>query len=294
MQTTGQKAPGPGQYQQTHDLKTAAPNYGFGSSKRESGSALNTITPGPGNYGHKAFVGQEGSQSTMHSKLSFKTIQGTAGLSPGPGAYTHSLKDLKAAPSFAIGKEKRGAGAVSKQALVAPGSGKYLPNITMILPSQAKWGFGTEKRASPIDANKAKQAPGPGAYEQKPQAFGNTKFAYGIRLKESASVTSVPGSGQYDPQHKSILKSLPAFSIAGRLDGKGKSSQSAVPGPGAYEQKGVNLKAAPKYGFGSEVREDKASRKLSVPGPGSYKLKATIGDVPDYAMPGRSEQSKYV
>ena len=92
-------------------------------------------------------------------------------------------------------------------------------------------------------------------------------------------MTAVPGSGQYDPQHKSILKSLPAFSMAAKFEGKGKGSQSVLPGPGAYEQKGANLKAAPQYGFGSDTREDKASRKLSVPGPGSYKLKATIGDV---------------
>jgi hypothetical protein len=31
----------------------------------------------------------------MHSKLSFKTIDAVAGHSPGPGAYTHSLKTLK-------------------------------------------------------------------------------------------------------------------------------------------------------------------------------------------------------
>lgn len=105
----------------------------------------------------------------------------------------------------------------------------------MTLPSQASWGFGTEKRASPVDDKKAKQAPGPGAYDHKPEAFGNTKFAYGVRLKESASMTAVPGSGQYDPQHKSILKSLPAFSMAAKFDGKGKGSQSVVPGPGAYD-----------------------------------------------------------
>jgi len=102
-------------------------------------------------------------------------------------------------------------------------------------------------------------------------------------------MTAVPGSGQYDPQHKSILKSLPAFSMAARIEGKGKGSTSTLPGPGAYEQHVANLAAAPKYGFGSETREAKLARKLSVPGPGSYKLKATIGDVPDYSMPGRTE-----
>ena len=92
----------------------------------------------------------------MHSKLSFKTIDGTTSASPGPGAYAHSLKTLKQAPSFGIVTEKRGAGSVSKQALVAPGAGKYLPNITMTLPAQAQWGFGTEKRGSPVGDKKTK------------------------------------------------------------------------------------------------------------------------------------------
>lgn len=50
----------------------------------------------------------------MHSKLSFKTIETVAKDAPGPGAYTHSLTNLKAAPAFGIGTEKRGAGSVNK------------------------------------------------------------------------------------------------------------------------------------------------------------------------------------
>jgi len=83
---------------------------------------------------------------------------------PGPGAYTHSLKTLKQAPAFGIGTEKRGAGSVGKNALVAPGAGTYLPNITMTLPHASQWAFGTEKRSSPLDKRK-KISPGPGAYE---------------------------------------------------------------------------------------------------------------------------------
>lgn len=127
---------------------------------------MKTITPGPGNYGHKNYVG-EGSSSTMHSKLSFKTIEATAAQMPGPGAYTHSLKNLRQAPAFGIGTEKRGKGSVNEQALQNPGSGKYLPNITMTLPSQASWGFGTETRDSP-GAEKKRVSPGPGNYEIKP------------------------------------------------------------------------------------------------------------------------------
>ena len=145
-----------------------------------------------------------------------------------------------------------------------------------------------------MDGKNQKLAPGPGAYDQKPQAFGQTKFAYGLRLKESASMTNVPGSGSYDPQHKSILKSLPAFSMAAKFEGKGKGSETRLPGPGAYEQGLTNKRAGPQYGFGTDSRDEKAARKLSVPGPGSYKLKATIGDVPDYSMPNRADESKYV
>lgn len=215
----------------------------------------------------------------MHSKLSFKTIEGTKNASPGPGAYAHSLKTLKQAPAFGIGTEKRGAGSVNKQAHENPSAGKYLPNITMTLPSQAQWGFGTEKRTNEAAEKQLKHMPGPGAYDLKPKAFGDHKFAYGVRLKESASMTAVPGSGAYDPQHKSILKSLPAFTMAARNDGKGKGSETKLPGPGAYDQLLTNKRNGPHYGFTKDSRDEKANRNTSVPGPGSYKLKATIGDM---------------
>jgi hypothetical protein len=48
----------------------------------------------------------------------------------------------------------------------------------MTLPSNAQWAFGTEKRSSPVD-NRKKISPGPGAYDAKPKAFGDTRFAYG-------------------------------------------------------------------------------------------------------------------
>jgi len=69
----------------------------------------------------------------------------------------------------------------------------------------------------------------------KPKAFGDHKFAYGLRLKESASMTAVPGSGSYDPQHKSILKSLPAFTMGSKFGGKSLASETRLPGPGAYD-----------------------------------------------------------
>ena len=33
---------------------------------------------------------------------------------------------------------------------------------------------------------------------------------------------------------------------------------------------------------------------MNVPGPGAYRIPSSIGDVPNYAMPNRSDESKYI
>ena len=33
---------------------------------------------------------------------------------------------------------------------------------------------------------------------------------------------------------------------------------------------------------------------MAVPGPGAYKLKSSIGDVPDYSIPNKKDEFKYV
>ena len=72
------------------------------------------------------------------------------------------------------------------------------------------------------------------------------------------------------------------------------TSGSFSPGPGNYGTTMKTKKAAPSYGFGSSTRETGKKTKLQVPGPGTYRLKSTIGDVPDYAIPNRSDQQKYI
>lgn len=64
------------------------------------------------------------------------------------------------------------------------------------------------------------------------------------------------------------------------------------PGPGNYEASLNNKTAAPKFGFGSSTRND--LKKLNTPGPGAYKLNSSVGDVPAYAMPNRSQEFKYI
>ena len=74
-----------------------------------------------------------------------------------------------------------------------------------------------------------------------------------------------------------------------------KNSTSIVPGPGNYVNNAQKLKqSAPSFGFGTSKRPELGASKDKVPGPGSYKLPSKIQDVPAYALPNRTNDSKYV
>lgn len=74
-----------------------------------------------------------------------------------------------------------------------------------------------------------------------------------------------------------------------------KDTTSIVPGPGSYVNSAEKLKtSSPSFGFGTSKRPVVGATKLNVPGPGSYKLNSKIADVPDFAMPNRRAESKYV
>jgi len=72
------------------------------------------------------------------------------------------------------------------------------------------------------------------------------------------------------------------------------SSNGFVPGPGNYQASMVTRKSSPNFGFGTSTRETGKKTKLVVPGPGTYKIKSSIGDIPEYAMPNRPDQFKYI
>jgi len=88
------------------------------------------------------------------------------------------------------------------------------------------------------------------------------------------------------------MKQLPSYSMKIKLESC-LDNKNKVPGAGAYEATLKNKEDAPKYGFGSGLRET-GLRKLNVPGPGAYKLNSTIGDVPAYSMPSKDPSLKYV
>lgn len=66
------KVPGPGEHSPEYrKLKLSAPNYGFGSETRNSGSGLKTNVPGPGNYSLGTLVGKDGPANSMHATIKY-------------------------------------------------------------------------------------------------------------------------------------------------------------------------------------------------------------------------------
>jgi len=99
-------------------------------------------------------------------------------------------------------------------------------------------------------------------------------------------VTNTPGVGSYDPSPEKTKKTLPSYSMKQKLGSSLVDKSNTNPGAGTYESTLSNKTAAPKFGFGSSIRDGKNS-KLNVPGPGTYRIPSTIGDVPAFAMPNR-------
>ena len=63
-----------------------------------------------------------------------------------------------------------------------------------------------------------------------------------------------------------------------KLQGAFSNSTSRVPGPGEYENdRAIEKKSGPKYGFGTSKRYDAAKAKINVPGPGNYEMPNRIG-----------------
>ena len=138
--------------------------------------------------------------------------------------------------------------------------------------------------------------PAPGNYTIKSVAFEEkSRFHMGIKLHDMKKL-EVPGSGTYEPNDSITKKASSSFSMGIKLKGSLEQPNVVVPGPGTYAQNTETLKtAAPKFGFGSSKRPDiTGGNKLKTPGPGEYKLPSRIGNVADFQMPGRDQNSKYV
>ena len=81
-----------------------------------------------------------------------------------------------------------------------------------------------------------------------------------------------------------------------------KANGHTNPGPGTYRGNTtfIDKTAAPRFGFGSSMREKdyialaKKSTTISGPGPGSYKIPAQIGKAAGFAVPNRDPKYTFV
>ncbi len=173
--------PGPGNYTSTNDFRKSAPRYGFGTEKRpEMSRTKKQMTPAPGAYSSKVFVGKEANSITMSPLYHDKFKERNDKLVPGPGTYAFEKKAMKTAPNWGFGTSQRadmrtGTKNISTEI-------KYEPNSEATKNASPNFRFGSDKRKMFDDRN-SKLVPAPGNYTIKSQAFNRTNnFHMGIKL----------------------------------------------------------------------------------------------------------------
>ena len=116
------------------------------------------MTPGPGQYQSKQYVGKEGPKISMSSRP--KTSLGRS-TQPGPGQYNSSLVNRPKTPAYRIGSAKRDGG--YKFSSDMPGPGQYSPTslVSSKKPQSPLWSMGTGQRPGLYTSE---NIPGPGNY----------------------------------------------------------------------------------------------------------------------------------
>lgn len=278
--------PGPGSYNNTAELlKSAAPRFGFGSSKK-GGMPNSRATPGPGAYDQRVH-GKTAPRGVMCPRRPDSApVRGRG--TPGPGQYNDVLSHKKAAPRYGMGTaESRGK--TPKDSLLSPAPNAYSPIKNQTLTKSPSYRIGTGKRRplSSRDPN-----PGPGAYSHVDR---NSTPAWGMRGKsETRNLNNTPGPGQYNPMSQTIKLKFPMCKIGTEEKiPRDKSSRKIVPGPGQYDNPKTHLiRASPSYGFGTGGRNK--SGRGATPGPGQYHIPCKVVDVPRYLNTHQEEKFRFI
>ena len=122
--------PGPGKYEFTKDhILLHHPKYSFGLSKKSRN--YSSISPGPGAYRFKEFMGKDGPKKTIGIRYNYRQYDGVD--TPGPGHYRESKTDfyLPKAPIMKIGKSKRVNELLNNPTNSNPGPGQYNDDKTL-------------------------------------------------------------------------------------------------------------------------------------------------------------------
>ena len=281
--------PGPGKYEFTKDhILLHHPKYSFGLSKKSRN--YSSISPGPGAYRFKEFMGKDGPKKTIGIRYNYRQYDGVD--TPGPGHYRESKTDfyLPKAPIMKIGKSKRVNELLNNPTNSNPGPGQYNDDKTLkyVKEKNPSWKIGTSKRRSLSQNDKT--VPGVGNYTISGK-FGKYSPQYSMRIKGIMAkyVKDVPGPGQYKNEKMNLYKHYPSWKIgtSQRDDELRRTIKEGFPGPGKYGFRTMKDFYAPKHRFGTKKRFSKYSN--DIPGPGSYHIPCSIVDVTNYTR----EQGKF-
>ena len=260
------------------------------------------MTPGPGQYNYKTFIGKDTPKISMSYRP--QTSAGERSMVPGPGQYNMVLSNRAKSPSYRIGSAKRDSAPKHLEAM--PGPGQYTPAQNLpTRPKSPTWSMGTGTRTQ---LNPTEMVPGPGNYNVRKGPSEGPKFSMtGKGFYNANKSAIVPGPGQYNQESsllfyksptwryfKFVFKYIEIFSLfhfrigtSSRDDNIKKAIRENLPGPGNYSLKTERSTPSFRFGTGKRVEE----RKNDTPGPGQYRIPNTMCDVASYSRTGGFEAS---
>jgi len=147
-----------------------------------------------------------------------------------------------------------------------PGPGTYLSTSDLLGDKSKGYSFGGKKQFS----HTGKQFPGPGAYEMKSTIPVNERGnSFGRERRAKKDLRNNPGPGQYAIATTYTKSAAPKFGFGTQLKGTNMASRNNTPGPGQYEQK-VHGRTAPRGLVLPRRPESAPAKGRGTPGPGQY------------------------
>lgn len=194
-----------------------------------------------------------------------RTDEKSTDRNPGPGAYNPTTSKFENSPNCRIGTSSRDGFLTASN----PGPGTYEIKSTILSGPSLK--IGTSKRP-PL--SECEETPGPGTYEIRSLTVEGPCYTMPGR-SSTKSINHSPGPGHYESITADIAtgERAPSYKI-GTGSRTERPSSAYVPGPGTYNANSNN--PGPKWGFGSQSRENLNIFKLDIPGPGTYLIPDTL------------------
>jgi hypothetical protein len=150
------------------------------------------MTPSPGQYEYKTYLGKEAPKITIASRPN--TSGGNRGNTVGPGQYNINLSNKNKSPSYRIGSAKRDGGFEFLRD--NPGPSQYSPSYnTSTRPKSPTWsmGKGTRTNMNPMDF-----VPGTGSYNISKGIGEGPKYTITGKNFYNGGKLGVPGPGNYN------------------------------------------------------------------------------------------------